>query len=187
MYDEIEMEFYTLKLLGLTRRLPVKKLGIRLKIASFNLLGDTELVEKVALELAERIKYFDFDFFVGPEVKILPLIYELSSIFNHKQYVIARKKITGYMTNPLKIEGKRGLVLNGPDAELLKNKTVILVNDVVSTGKTVKNLEKLVKMASGEVGAVVSILKQGELQEKISQPFFYLAEIPLIYQNSFSS
>lgn len=172
------MKFYTLKLLGLTRKLPVKKLGVKLKIASFNLLGDTELVEKAAIELSERIKYFDFGFFVGLEAKILPLIYELSSIFNHKQYMIARTRITGYMTEPLKIEGKRGLVLNGPDAKLLKNKKVILVNDVVSTGKTVNNLEKLVKMASGEAVAVIAILKQGELQEKIKKPFFYLGEIP---------
>ncbi|HUS60125.1 MAG TPA: hypothetical protein VMX76_01960 [Nevskiaceae bacterium] len=60
------MEYYILKLCGLTRKLPIVALGPKLKIASFNLLGDGELVEKVAEALEKKVKKFDFDYLVGP-------------------------------------------------------------------------------------------------------------------------
>lgn len=173
------MQYYTLNLCGLTRKLPLVSLGPRLKIASLNLLGDSELVSRVAQEMIERIKYFDFDVLVGTEVKILPLIYEMSQILGQKRYIICRTKILGYMVQPLRIGGQKGLVLDGPDAELIKGKKVVIVNDVVSTGRTVVVVNELVKKSMGEVVAAVAIIKQGELESKIDQPFFYLTTLPL--------
>ena len=72
------MEYYDLKICGLSRQLPIVPLGPKLKIASFNLLGDGELVEKVAEELAKKLEKEKFDHLVGPEVKVVPLVQVLS-------------------------------------------------------------------------------------------------------------
>ena len=173
------MNYYTLKICGFVRKLPIIKIGPKYSIASFSLLGDIDLVEVIAQELAERIKYLDFDFLIGPEIKVLPLIYQMSHLLGHKNYVVSRKKILGYMTKPIKSDGRKPLVLNGPDAQLLEGKKVVLVNDVVSTGRTVKEMESLMTKIGVKVSAIACVLKQGELQVKINKPFFYLQTLPL--------
>lgn len=173
------MKYYTLKICGFVRQLPIVKIGPRYSIASFSLLGDIDLVEVIARELVERIKYLDFDFLVGPEIKVLPLIYQMSVSLGQKNYIIARKKILGYMTNPIKSDGQKPLVLNGPDAKLLQKKKVVLVCDVVATGKTIKEIINLLGKTSSQIVAIACVLKQGELQVKIDKPLFYLQTLPL--------
>lgn len=173
------MNYYTLKICGFVRQLPIVKIGPKYSIASFSLLGDVDLVEVLAIELMERIKYLDFDFLVGPEIKVLPLIYQMSQLLGHKNYIIARAKILGYMIKSLKSDGRKPLFLNGEDAERLRNKKVILIDDVVSTGKTMKEMENLVNKAQAKIVAIGCALKQGELQVEINKPFFYLQTIPL--------
>lgn len=173
------MKYYTLKICGFVRQLPIIKIGPRYSIASFSLLGDIDLVEVIARELVERIKYLDFDFLIGPEIKVLPLIYQMSHLLGQEKYIIARQKILGYMTSPIKSDGRKPLVLNGPDADLLKNKKVVLVGDVVSTGRTILEMENLVNKTGGEIIAVACVLKQSELQVEIKKPLFYLQKIPL--------
>lgn len=173
------MDYYTLKLCGLTRKLPIVSLGPKLKIASFNLLGDGELVEKVADELVKEIKKFDFDYLVGPEVKVVPLLQALSKRLNQPRYVILRKNIMGYMVKPISNKSKPTLVLNGPDAEILRNKKILIVDDVISTGRTIKVVKELMKMIGAEVVGVVAVLKQGEKQEEFGIPIVFLDTLPL--------
>lgn len=173
------MDFYTLKLCGLKRELPIVALGPKLKIASFNLLGDGELVEKVADELERKIKKIEFDFLVGPEVKVVPLIQVLSLKLKKPRYIILRKNIMGYMVKPITNRSKPTLVLNGPDAEILKGKKVLIVDDVVSTGRTIRVVEELMKIVGAEVVGTVAILKQGLNQKELNIPFTYLGVLPL--------
>ncbi len=173
------MDYYTLKLCGLTRKLPIVSLGPKLKIASFNLLGDGELVEKVAEELEKKIKKFDFNFLVGPEVKVVPLLHILSQRLGKPRYIILRKNIMGYMVKPISNKSKPTLVLNGPDAQLLKGKKVVIVDDVVSTGRTIRVVSELMRMTGAEVVGAVAVLKQGEKQEELEIPFSFLGTLPL--------
>lgn len=173
------MDFYTLKLCGLTRKLPIVFLTPRLKIASFNLLGDGELVDRIAIELGSKIKKLDFDYLVGPEVKVVPLLQAISSQLKKPRYVILRKSIMGYMVKPVSNKPNPILVLDGRDAALLKNKKVILVDDVVTTGKTIQVVDELMRAVNAKVLAVFAVFKQGETQEKIEYPFFYLDKLPL--------
>jgi adenine phosphoribosyltransferase len=173
------MNYYTLRICGFIRQLPIIKIGPRYSIASFSLLGDIELVEVIARELVERIKYLDFDFLVGPEIKVLPLVYQMSNLLGHKNYIIARQKILGYMISPIKSDGRKPLVLNGKDAKVLHHKKVVLVGDVVSTGKTTKEMENLMAKVEAQILAVACVLKQGELQVRIDKPLFYLQTLPL--------
>jgi len=173
------MEYYVLKLCGLTRKLPIVSLGPKLKIASFNLLGDGELVEAVANDLVKELRKYEFDYLVGPEVKVVPLLQVLSQKLHKLRYIILRKNIMGYMVKPIMNKSKPNLVLNGPDAEILKGKKVVIVDDVVSTGRTIRVVQELIKMAKAESVGAVAVLKQGEKEDEVEIPFTYLGNLPL--------
>lgn len=177
------MEFYRLKLCGLRRELPIVSLGPKLKIASFNLLGDSELVEAVARELVKKLERLDFDFLVGPEVKVVPLLHELTKKLNRKFYIVCRKQIYGYMVSPVSSHTKPGLVINGPDAQLIKGKRVVLIDDVVSTGRTMKVLELLMEEVGAKVVARITILKQGSRSEEAVRDLVFLGRLPLFRKN----
>lgn len=178
------MEYYSLTIAGLIRKLPLVAMGPKLRIASFNLLGDGELVDAIAKELVERLKVIDFDFLVGPEVKVVPLLQVLATRLNKPRFVVLRKNIMGYMTGPVTGKTKPTMVLNGPDAQLLKGKKVVIIDDVVSTGQTIGVVSELIKSIGAEVVAVYAIIKQGTEPEKISVPFYFLATLPFFHNSS---
>jgi len=179
------MQYYNLRLCGLERDLPLIFLGPKTKIASFSILGDGELVNKVALKLALKLKRFNFDLIVGPEVKVVPLIQELSNVLGKKQYVICRKSIKPYMVSPIVFHpvnlkrNLRSLVIDGKDAEILKGKKVIVVDDVVSTGTTVEAIKSLMEKVGAKVVTIASILKQGEIYK---ENLIFLEKLP-IFEN----
>lgn len=177
------MQFYKLRLCGLERDLPLIFLGPKTKIATFSLLGDGELVNKVALKLSLKLNKIKFDLLVGPEVKVVPLIHELSNVLGKKQYVICRKSIKPYMVNPIVFHpanlkrNLKSLVIDGKDAKYLKGKKVIVVDDVVSTGTTVEAIKSLMEKVGAKVVTTASILKQGETYK---EKLIFLETLPII-------
>lgn len=157
---------------GVHRDLPVVQVGPEVSVALFNMLGDTEVVEKAAEALAERMPA-DIDTLVTPEVKAVPLAHALSRLTG-KPYVVARKTEKPYMINPVSrtvisiTTGKpQLLVLDGTDVPLLKGKKVAIVDDVVSTGSTLKGLSDLITDVGGEVGAVMAVFTEGSPREDV--------------------
>jgi adenine phosphoribosyltransferase len=173
------VDYYTLEIDGLKRQLPIITLGPKIKVASFNLLGDEKLVEILAKKLVAKIKKVEFDYLVGPEVKVVPLLHELSKILHKDRYVICRKEIHGYMVSPIKSQQKQGLVINGSDADLVKNKKVIIVDDVVSTGSTIHSIEELMKLANAKVVAKIAVFRQGNQLHPLQKDLIYLDELPV--------
>ena len=172
------MEYYTLKIAGVVRKLPLVPLNSKIKIASFNLLGDRVLVEALAKLLVKSLKPFKFDYLVGPEVKVVPLLQELSKILKKERYIVCRKKIHGYMVAPLILKEKSGLVMNGPDAALIKGKKVVILDDVVSSGRTMEEVNLLINKAGGKVVAKIAVLRQEGEAETLDNLIF-LAELPI--------
>jgi len=175
------MDYYDLDFFGLKRKLPIVSLTPKIKIASISLLGDAELTEKAAEKLAEKLKNYQFDYLVGPEVKVVPLLYALSQKLGQKRYVVCRKSIKGYMTSPKLLKIPKGskfnmLVLDGPDVELLKGKKVAVVDDVVSSGTTLINLGKLLNQIGAKIVVTATIFKQGE---QYQGNLIYLACLPI--------
>ncbi len=175
------MEYFDLDFFDLKRKLPIVNLTPKIKIASISLLGDAELTEKAAEKLAEKLKKHQFDYLVGPEVKVVPLLHALSQKLNQKKYVVCRKSIKGYMTNPQVLRIPKGpkfnmLVLDGPDAQLLRGKKVAIIDDVVSSGNTIINLGKLLNQIGAKIEVIATIFKQGEqYQEKL----IFLTRLPV--------
>jgi adenine phosphoribosyltransferase len=157
---------------GVRRELPVVQVGPDVSVALFNMLGDTEVVEEAAAALAHRMPA-DIDVLVTPEVKAVPLAHALSRLTG-KPYVVARKTEKPYMINPVSrtvisiTTGKpQLLVLDGTDIPLLKSKKVAIVDDVVSTGSTLKGLSDLISDVGGVVGAVMAVFTEGAPREDV--------------------
>ena len=174
------MDYFYLDFFGLKRKLPIVPIAPKVKIASLSLLGDVELTEKAAEKLAERLKDYEFDYLVGPEVKVVPLLLALSQKLGKKKFIVCRKSIKGYMTSPKVLNfGTQKLVLDGPDAELIKGKKVAVVDDVISSGTTIINLKKILDHTGANITIVAAIFMQGE---RYQESVLYLSELPVFEQ-----
>ena len=176
------MDYYTLKIGDLERKLPIIKLSEDLSIASFVILGDTEIVEKTAPLIAEKLPKIDY--IVTAEAKGVPLAYEISKILNLKSYIVARKSVKAYMKDVIEAEvnsitttNPQKMYLNGEDAEKIKDKNIALVDDVISTGESLSTIEYLVKKAGGNVVAKAAILAEGNAKNR--KDIIFLQELPL--------
>ena len=175
------MKTYTLNVAGLTRELPIIKLSYDLSIASFVILGDTEIVRKTAPIIAKKLP--EVDFIVTAEAKGIPLAYEISRVLNLNEYVVARKSVKAYMEEPIEVEvnsitttNSQKLYLNNQDAKKIKGKRVALVDDVISTGQSLKALERLVEKAGGKVVAKAAILAEGDAKDR--KDIIFLEALP---------
>ena len=72
------------------------------------------------------------------------------------------------------------LYLGENDAEFLKGKRVLIVDDVVSTGESLNALEKLVKLTGAEVVGKAAVLAEGDAKNR--KDFVYLGELPLFFK-----
>ena len=175
------MKTYTLHVAGLTRELPIIKLSYDLSIASFVILGDTEIVKKTAPMIANKLP--EVDFVVTAEAKGIPLAYEISKILNLNEYIVARKSIKAYMEEPIEVEvnsitttNSQKLYLNNQDANKIKGKKVALIDDVISTGQSLKALERLVEKAGANVMAKAAILAEGDAKDR--KDIIFLEALP---------
>ncbi len=166
------MRTYPVEIAGVRRELPVVKVGDDVAVALLNLLGDTELTEAVAREMARRLPE-GAEVLVTPEVKAVPLAHALS-VKTGLPYVVARKTAKPYMQNPVSREvvsittGKpQLLVLDGADVGKIRGKKVVIVDDVVSTGSTLKGLRELIESVGGEVIGVLAVFTEGSPRDDV--------------------
>ena len=159
--------FHTVQIDGITRRLPLFEVAPGVKIAIFNMLGDAEVVETSARLLAQRAPS-QADVILVPEVKAVPLGHALS-VHTGLPYVVVRKVRKPYMVDCIETEvvsittGKpQTLYIDGNDRGLLTGKRVLLVDDVISTGSTLRGLRQLVDAADAEVAGELAVFTEGD-------------------------
>ncbi|MCI6277278.1 MAG: adenine phosphoribosyltransferase [Clostridium sp.] len=176
------MSTYKLELLSLERNLPIIKIKEDLAIASFVILGDTELIQVAAKELAKKLE--NVDVIVTAEAKGIPLAYEISKLLGMKEFIVARKSIKAYMNNPVTEEvqsittkGKQFLCLDEVEAGNIKGKNVALIDDVISTGESLKTLESLVEKAGGNISKRAAILAEGDASNR--DDIIFIQRLPL--------
>jgi len=174
---------YELEVCGLKRNLPVIQVKPDLWIASFVMLGDTQLVNVCAGALAAELAGYDFDFLVGPEAKAVPLLHALSTILGRRRYIVCRKSVKSYMQHPLVVraesittQGAQTLVLDGVDAARIKGKRVVVVDDVVSTGGSMEAVEMLMEKAGAQIVCKAAVLKEGS---GYAGDLIYLQDLPV--------
>jgi adenine phosphoribosyltransferase len=161
-------ETYTVEVAGLKRDLRLFEIKPGLKIAILNILGDTELVQAAAKELAQKLDGIDYDLLVTAEAKSIPLAYALS-VETKKPYVVLRKSYKPYMGDALKAETlsittgqPQTLILDEKDVELMKGRKVIIVDDVISTGSTLQGMRMVMDKAGASVVADAAIFTEGD-------------------------
>ncbi len=161
-------ETYAIEIAGLKRNLRLFQIKPGLRIAILNILGDVELVQACARELGSKLKAVKYDVLLSAEAKSIPLAYALS-VETHKPYVILRKSYKAYMGEALTAETlsittgqPQVLVLDEKDRAMLKDKKVVIVDDVISTGSTLQGMRMVIEKAGGTVVKEAAILTEGE-------------------------
>lgn len=175
-------DIYTIEVAGVTRKLPIIKISDNLSIASFVILGDTEIVCAAAPEIVKRLP--EVDILVTAEAKGIPLTFEISRLLNMKNYIVARKSIKPYMDSPIidevvsiTTQKKQILVLDEQDAAFIKGKRVAIIDDVISTGESIQAIERLVEAAGGIITAKAAILAEGDAADR--DDIIFLKHLPL--------
>jgi adenine phosphoribosyltransferase len=176
-------ETYSIEIAGLKRDLRLFEIKPGLRIAILNILGDTELVQACARELKKQLKHIEFDVLVTAEAKSIPLAYAMS-VETKKPYVILRKTYKPYMGAALTTETlsittgqPQLLVLDEKDCDMMKGKTVLLVDDVISTGSTLQGMRMLMDKAGAKVAGEAAILTEGDRAQWMH--IYSLGHLPL--------
>ncbi len=157
---------YELEIAGTVRTLPLIQVSPDTWIAYYYSLGDTEVIDRAARELAPRMR--SCEIFVTTETKGIPLAHAIATYLGLLPYVVCRKEIRPFMLSPVSVRYKpitakteEELFIDGRDAMKLRGKRVGLVDDIVSTGETLKAMEELVRRAGGSVVARAALLLEG--------------------------
>ena len=173
---------YRLKVAGIERDLPLCPIGADLNIAAFVLFGDVELTEKCAEALYAKAP--EHDVMITAESKGIPLVHAMCRLSGRNRYVLARKSVKLYMkdvvaceTQSITTSARQTLYIDGNDAEFMKGKRVLIVDDVISTGGSLLSLENLVKLAGGEIVGKMTILAEGDAIAR--EDIIYLEKLPL--------
>ena len=178
--------YYTLNLPGVTRNLPLCPLNDHLMIGAFVLFGDVELTVKSAEGLLALAP--EHDVMITAESKGIPLIHEMARQSGGARYVLARKAPKLYMQDIIKYDvdsitttKHQTLYLDGNDASYMKGKRVLIVDDVISTGNSLRALEAIVEEAGGEIVGRMAVLAEGDAIGR--KDIIYLAPLPLFDTN----
>ena len=174
--------FHRMNIAGLDRDLPICKVSDSLYIAGFVIFGDQELTVACARELLKKAP--EYDYIITAEAKGIPLAHEMARQTGAKKYFLARKAPTLYMTGVFEVAVRsittakeQKLYLDTADAELMKGKRILIVDDVISTGESLAALEALVEKAGGIIAGRMAVLAEGDAQDR--EDLIYLEKLPL--------
>ena len=174
---------YTLKVAGLERNLQVCKISEDLSIAAFVLFGDVEMTVTAARDLLKAAP--PHDIIITAESKGIPLVHEMARQNGENTYIVARKSVKLYMKDVFSVElqsittkKKQNLYIDSIEAALMRDKRVLIVDDVISTGESLRAVEKLVKESGGVVVGKMAILAEGDA--KYRDDIIFLEVLPLL-------
>ena len=173
---------YEIDIAGLKRNLPLCKVSDDLYIGAFVMFGDVEMTVHCAAELLKRAP--EYDYIIAPEAKSIPLLYEMARQSGADKYFLARKGPKAYMSGVFEVNvksittmGVQKLVIDSADAELIKGKRMLIIDDVISTGESLRAMEELVRQAGGIIAGKMAVLAEGAAAER--DDIIVLANLPL--------
>ena len=173
---------HRMQVAGLWRELPICPVNENLYIAGFVIFGDQELTVACARDLLAKAP--EYDYIITAEAKGIPLAHEMARQSGAEKYFLARKAPKLYMTGVFESTVKsittakeQKLYLDVADAELMKGKKILIVDDVISTGESLTALEKLVEKAGGIIAGRMAVLAEGDAQDR--EDIIYLEKLPL--------
>ena len=173
---------YEMDIAGLKRELPICKVTDDLYIGAFVMFGDVELTVHCATELLKRAP--EYDYLIAPEAKAIPLLYEMARQSGAEKYFLARKTAKAYMSGVFEVNVKsittaavQRLIIDSADAEQIRGKRMLILDDVISTGESLRAMEELVTAAGGIVAGRMAVLAEGDAIKR--DDIIVLAPLPL--------
>ncbi len=177
---------YTMNIAGCERNLPLCPLNENLMIGAFVIFGDPELTTACAEKLLSMAP--EYDYLISAEAKGIPLVHEMARLNSNQKYFLARKAPKLYMTGvfeakvrSITTEKEQTLYLDTADAELMKGKKILIVDDVISTGESLYAIEQLVEKAGGIICGKLTILAEGDATSR--DDIKYIEKLPLFDKN----
>ncbi|MDR3552018.1 MAG: phosphoribosyltransferase family protein [Clostridia bacterium] len=179
------MSSYAMTVAGVKRDLPICRINDKLDIAAFVMFGDVELTVACARELIKIAP--EHDVMITAEAKGIPLTYEMARQMGVNRYLIARKSPKLYMNSPVSVvvksittERVQSLYLDKDDADFLRGKRVLIVDDVISTGESISAVEELVEYAGGNIVGRLAVLAEGDAADR--EDIRFLEKLPLFFK-----
>ena len=173
---------YEMDICGLKRNLPICKVTDDLYIGAFVMFGDVELTVHCAAELLKKAP--EYDYLLAPEAKAIPLLYEMARQSGAEKYFVARKGAKAYMSDTFEVSVRsittmhvQKLVLDKADADMIKGKRILILDDVISTGESLRATEELVNQAGGIIAGKMAVLAEGEAYNR--DDIIVLGKLPL--------
>ena len=174
--------YYKMTIAGVERALPLCPISDELMIGAFVIFGDPELTTACADALLKKAP--EYDYLITAEAKGIPLVHEMARLAGNQRYFLARKNPKLYMTGVFEAElhsittdKDQKLYLDVADAQLMKGKRILVVDDVISTGESLAAIEHLVTMAGGNICGRMTLLAEGDAQNR--EDLIYLEKLPL--------
>ena len=175
---------YEMEIAGLKRELPLCKVDDDTYIAAFICFGDAEVTVEAAKRMLDLVPGSEYDYMLTAEAKGIPLAHEMARQAGVKKYFVARKGPKNYMPDPIHVDdssittkGLQKLYIGSDDAALIKDHRILLVDDVISTGGSLRAMEALVEIAGGKVAGKVAVLAEGAAADR--KDIRYLHKLPL--------
>jgi adenine phosphoribosyltransferase len=155
---------------------------------SFNMIGKANWNKIIAQELLNRLSREgrNAQIFITAEAKAIALTQELAHACGHDRYVVLRKSKKSYMNNPSCFHGesitsgRQEYWIEKDDIDFLRDKVVVVVDDVISTGKTAKTFLDVAAHTGCRVDCFCCALTEGtQWKEFNGVPVMSLGHIPL--------
>ena len=182
----MEQKYYRMTIAGCERDLPLCPLNDDMMIAAFVIFGDPELTTACADALLKKAP--EYDYLITAEAKGIPLVHEMARLAGNQRYMLARKSPKLYMTGVTEVNVRsittdhpQKLYLDTADADMMKGKKILIVDDVISTGESLLAIEKLVNAAGGIICGRMAILAEGDAIDR--KDIIYLQKLPLFDKN----
>ncbi|MBE7023803.1 MAG: adenine phosphoribosyltransferase [Ruminococcaceae bacterium] len=173
---------YKMTIAGLERELPLCKVNDKLYIAAFIMFGDVEVTVRCAEELLRRAP--EFDILITAESKGIPLIHEMARQSGNNYYIVARKGPKLYMkdivstnVDSITTAHTQTLCIGSSEADAMRGKRILVVDDVISTGESLLALETLINQVGGNIVGRMAVLAEGDAQSR--DDITYLAPLPV--------
>ena len=179
------MDFHEMTIAGLRRELPICPINDKVDIAAFIMFGDVELTVASARDLLAKCP--EFDIILTPEAKSIPLAYEMARQ-SGKPYLVARKGMKLYMTDPIEVSVKtittaneQHLFISSEEADRIMGRRILIVDDVISTGESLKAVEALIAKSGGTVAGKAAVLAEGDAANR--EDIIFLEPLPLFIKD----
>ena len=174
--------FHEMTIAGLKRQLPLCKVTDDLYIGAFIMFGDVEITVASARELLKKAP--EFDIMITAESKGIPLVHEMARQAGVNDYIVARKGPKLYMTNIISTDVDsittdhiQTLCIGQHEADLMRGRRVLIVDDVISTGESLKSIETLVNQVGGNIVGRMAVLAEGEAADR--DDIIFLEKLPV--------